>query len=97
MPLESTSAMRTVPVPENAVPLVTLAVPVKVVGGGTDVPRLDTALRLEVSCWASSSSWDCAAGRVSSRSVTSAAILPEVICEVMSTPFTVMPEKPPDA
>ena len=52
------------PVADSAVALLTVAVPVRLAGGGSDVPWLDTALRLEANCWASWSSWDCAAGKV---------------------------------
>ena len=95
MPPESVIARRTAPVADNASELPTVAVPVRLAGGGSVVWLLETALRLVASCCASSSSCDWAAGSVWSRSVTSAPILPDVICDVTSTPFSMMPLKPP--
>ena len=45
--------MRTVPDPLSGVEAVTVAVPVNVAGGGSAVPVLWTAFKLEASCVAS--------------------------------------------
>ena len=86
MPFWSVTAMRTVPEPLSGVEAVTVAVPVNVEGGGS--ARVWTAFKLEASC-VGRSSWD--RRRQHGVAKLSGADVPEVICEVISTPLTVMP------